>query len=64
MEGVFLLEAGGIAAAAVDCMTARIGDGLSTYRDGVVSVVNGPARARGVAAGMTARDAARLLLVG
>jgi hypothetical protein len=44
-----------IAAATVDAMTARIGDGLSTYHDGVLSRVDDTARERGAEAGMTAR---------
>ena len=34
--------------------SARIGDGLSTYRDGVLSRVNATAAAFGARAGMTA----------
>jgi hypothetical protein len=51
-----VLDARGIAAAAVRADTARIGDGRSTWETGVLSAVN----ARGVAAGgrigMTAQD--------
>ena len=39
-----------------------IGDGLSTYREGVISFVNEPARAKGIAMGMTAKDALRLMM--
>lgn len=46
----------GIAAATVDAMTARIGDGLSTYRDGVLSRVNEAARRPGARPGMRAQD--------
>ena len=49
-------------AATVSADSARIGDALSTYRDGVVSSANAAAQALGVQAGMAARDAARLML--
>ncbi len=48
------LDARGIAAATVAAASARIGDGLSTYRDGVLSRVNASAAALGAAPGMTA----------
>lgn len=50
-------------AATVSADSARIGDALSTYRDGTISAVNASARAMGVEAGMTAREAARLMLI-
>ena len=52
------LDARGIAAATVAADSARIGDGRSTYEDGIVSRVNGTARAAGIEPGMTAREAA------
>lgn len=48
------LDQRGIPAATVHTMTARIGDGLSTYRDGVLSRVNQTARGRGAEPGMPA----------
>jgi hypothetical protein len=48
------LDARGIAAATVAAASARIGDGLSTYRDGVLSRVNATAAALGAAPGMSA----------
>lgn len=51
------LSARGIAAAAVDCMSARIGDARSAWESGVLSHANAAALARGVAPGMTAREA-------
>ena len=56
-----VLEARGIAGITVDAHTARIGEGLSTWRDGVVSRANGRARALGVAPGMTAQQAVACL---
>jgi uncharacterized protein YunC (DUF1805 family) len=56
------VEADGIAGASVDALTARMGDGQSTYFDGVISAVNSVAEAKGVRVGQTARDAAALLL--
>ncbi len=64
MAGLTIVEADGLAGATVDARTARMGDGLSTYRDGVISAANRPARARGVEVGMPAATAAHLLLVG
>lgn len=52
----------GIAGASVDALTARMGDGHSTYLDGVISAHNELAAAKGVRVGMTAREAARLLV--
>jgi hypothetical protein len=49
------LDRRGIIAGTVACMSARIGDGESIYRDGVLSHVNEAARAAGGAAGMKAK---------
>ena len=56
------VDADGIAGASVDALTARMGDGQSTYFDGVISAVNKTAAAKGVRVGQTAREAALLLL--
>ena len=50
------LSARGIPAFAVDAMSARIGDGRSTYEDGIVSAVNDAARDLGAHPGMSACD--------
>jgi hypothetical protein len=52
----------GIPGASVSADTARMGDGHSTYEDGVISATNDLAAAAGVRIGMTAREAARLLM--
>ncbi len=52
----------GIAAAAVGAMTARIGDVMSTWNDGVISVMNDVAKERGVREGQTTKEAARAML--
>jgi len=52
----------GLAGATVDAQTAEIGDAFSTYREGVISATNAPAEARGVRVGMTAKEAAHLLV--
>lgn len=52
----------GIPAASVSCDSARIGDPLSTYNDGVISFVNSPAKKLGIKSGMTAQEAALLML--
>jgi hypothetical protein len=62
VEGVKLLGERGIPAAAVATMSARLGEGLSTWTDGIISVVNPVAAARGVKVGMSAKEAARLML--
>jgi uncharacterized protein YunC (DUF1805 family) len=64
-SGVSALEVvdpAGIAGASVDALTARMGDGQSTYFDGVISAVNMTAHAKGVRVGQTAREAAVLML--
>jgi hypothetical protein len=53
-----------IAAATVAAGSARIGDGRSTYHDGVLSAVNEQARALGAAPGMTARRFVDMILAG
>jgi len=50
------LDRRGIAGATVSAETARIGEGLSTYRDGVVSAVNDTAARLGGRVGQSARD--------
>jgi hypothetical protein len=62
VEGLKLLGEKGVPAASVSTLTARLGEGLSTWNDGVISVVNPIAAKRGVKVGMTAKDAARLML--
>jgi hypothetical protein len=62
VEGVMILGERGIPAASVSTLSARLGEGLSTWNDGVISVVNPAAAARGVTVGMTAKQAARLML--
>ena len=55
------LDARGIAAATVSAASARIGDALSTYADGVLSHVNATGRAMGGRPGMTAHIFVTLL---
>jgi hypothetical protein len=57
-----VLDERGIAAATVAADSARIGDGLSTFEDGVISAANATAAARGVRIGMTAREFVALLV--
>lgn len=57
-----VLEARGIAAATVDCMSARIGDGRSMWISGILSHVNAAAASTGARPGDTVQGfAARLL---
>jgi hypothetical protein len=53
-----------IPGATVDVQTARIGDGLSTYYEGIISACNELAAARGVKIGQRAEEAAWLLVSG
>ena len=62
VEGLRLLDKHGIPAAAVGADSAKIGDALSTYAEGVCSVVNRKAKALGMQVGMTVRQAIDLLL--
>ena len=56
------VEPDGIVGCSVSAQTARMGDGQSTYFDGVISAANSHARATGVQVGQRAREAAALLL--
>ncbi len=62
VEGVMLLAEHGVPAASVSTLSARLGDGRSTWNDGVLSVVNEVAADLGVTVGMTAKAAARLMV--
>jgi hypothetical protein len=50
------LEARGIAGACVSCFSARIGDAMSTWKDGYVSALNPHAASRGGRIGQSARE--------
>jgi uncharacterized protein YunC (DUF1805 family) len=56
------LDGRDIAAATVWCGSARIGDGKSTYEDGVLSRVNATGARLGISEGMSAREAVARLL--
>ena len=58
IAGLAYLEAIGMAAAAVDCMSARIGDGEDMLARGIISHANVFAALCGVAAGQSCREAA------
>ncbi len=62
MAGLALTNDAGIAGATVDAKLARMGDGMSTYDDGVVSAANALALNCGVKIGMTAKAAALYLV--
>lgn len=55
------LQQRGIVGATVQAMSARIGDGRSTYEDGVVSRINDAARSVGIKEGMKAKEAVETL---
>ncbi len=62
IAGLASLEAIGMAAAAVDCMSARIGDGADMLARGVISHANAFAARCGVVGGQSCREAAERLL--
>ena len=62
IAGLWYLEALGIPAAVADVMSARLGDGVHLYRNGVISFCNQPAADCGVRPGMAVAEAAGLML--
>jgi hypothetical protein len=62
IAGLAMVESEGLAGATVDARLARMGDGLSSYHEGIISACNALARAAGVQVGMAAAQAASLLL--
>lgn len=62
MAGLELVNKTGIAGATVDASKAKLGDGMSTYMDGVISAANDLALACGVKIGMSAKEAAHHLV--
>ena len=60
--GLTILEREGIPAAAVAALSARIGDEISSYNDGIISEMNAQAAKKGVQPGMSCKDAARIFL--
>lgn len=60
--GLYIVESHGLAGATVDAHTSRMGNGMSTWNDGVISARNALADRAGVEVGMSAKDAARLLV--
>jgi uncharacterized protein YunC (DUF1805 family) len=62
IAGLDVAERKGIPAAAVATDSARIGDGMSTYHDGIISALNKPAKRLGIGIGMKAKDAAMIML--
>ena len=62
ISGLSVLDEKGIPGAAVSAASAAVGDGMSTYRDGIVSAHNNAAAALGVTVGMPAREASLKML--
>lgn len=62
MAGLYIVNALGIPGATVDASNARLGDGMSTYEDGLISAANDLALACGVRIGMPANEAAHRLV--
>lgn len=62
VAGLCIVEEHGLAGATVDARQARMGDGLSSYHDGVISACNRWADAAGVMVGQPAALAAHLLV--
>lgn len=61
IDGLPVLDERGTPAAAVSVYSARIGDPMSTYHDGVISAINRCADRKGVRLGMPARVAAEIM---
>ena len=61
ISGVLALAEVGMAAAAVDCRTARIGDARDALANGRISAANALAARLGITAGMATEKAVRLL---
>ncbi len=57
VAGLRILDENGIAAIAVDALSAEIGNPTSTYEEGICSVLNETAQKYGVEAGMTVKEA-------
>ncbi len=62
IAGLAIADELGLAGATVDARTARMGDGHSTYVDGVISARNALGASRGVEVGQPAAQAAQALL--
>lgn len=62
ISGLAVLDEKGVPGAAVSTDSAMIGDGMSTYRDGILSAVNRTAKAIGINVGMRACEAATVML--
>lgn len=62
MAGMVEVNSAGLAGATVDARSAKMGDGLSSYYDGTITAANDLARAAGVEIGMTAQEAAAILV--
>ena len=62
IAGLKFLDKHGIPVAAVGAMSAKIGNGRSTYEQGKISAVNEAARKLGIAPGMSAKETADKLL--
>jgi hypothetical protein len=62
ISGLPVYDRAGIPAAAVDCMTAEIGNARDAWQSGLVSSVNERAARQGVCPGMIAQEAAKLFL--
>lgn len=62
ISGLAVLQGKRVPAAAVSAESAHIGDGLSIYRDGIISALNEAARSLGIIEGMPAKEASRLML--
>jgi uncharacterized protein YunC (DUF1805 family) len=62
VAGLAFLGNFGVPAATVSSMSAKIGDGKSTYDEGMISVANDAAKNLGITAGMSAKEAADKML--
>jgi hypothetical protein len=64
IAGLATADEAGLAGACIDGATAPIGDAFLGYEAGLISAHNTAAAGRGVAVGMTVKEAAHRLLTG
>jgi hypothetical protein len=62
IKGLDVLDAAGLPGAAASAQSARIGDGMDSYENGVVSAVNKTGHGMGIREGMRVKEASHLML--
>lgn len=62
VAGMVIVASEGLVGATVDARRSRMGDGLCSYHEGTISAANSLAVAAGVKVGMSAKEAAKILV--